>query len=199
MKVEKSFFFLPPFFKEGQKIKTLTLFISALLLISASQLAFLDCQPFGCFHLKKVTWTQPCNCQFNHCLMPRIYNKEKQREFNFMSSFHLQKRSITVYKSQLYRIMWQDTWLMYCFEELRITLWEITHFFLFTIIWTPHSVSDILMHCFFPSELLWTNTFCWESKALKSDTTETKSILCKVQTRFPVCTPILKLVLWSQF
>lgn len=121
MKVEKWNFFLP--FVEGRQKKA---FISAFLLISASQLAFLDCQPFGCFQLTEVTWTQPCYCQFNHCLMPRIYNKVKEKEFNFMSSFHLQKRCITVYK--IYWIMWQDTWLMHCFEELRITLWEMTHY-----------------------------------------------------------------------
>lgn len=118
-------------------------FISTLFLISASQLAFWDSQHFECFYLKEVTWTQPCNCQFNHCLLPRIYNKGKEKELSFMSSFLLQKRSITVYKSQLYRIMWQNTWLMYVFEELRITQWEIAHFLLFlilNIVWAPHSV-----------------------------------------------------------
>lgn len=117
--------------------------ISAVLLISASQLAFWDSQHFECFHLKEVTWTQPCNCQFNHCLLPRIYNKGKEKELSFMSSLLLQKRSITVYKSQLYRIMWQNTWLMYAFEELRITQWEIAQFLLFlilNIVWAPCSV-----------------------------------------------------------
>lgn len=118
-------------------------FFVVFFLISASLLAFLDYEHFGCCHLKKVTWTQPCDCQFNHRLLPRIYNKEKEKELSFMSSFLLWRRSITVYKSQLYRIMWQNTWLMYSFEELRITQWEIAHFLLFLIfiiIWVPHSV-----------------------------------------------------------
>lgn len=128
---------------EGEKEVFLFIITQALLFIPVSLWALLDYQHFGCFHLKKVTWTQACDCQFNHCLLPRIYNKEKEKELSFMSSFLLQRRSITVYKSQLYRIMWQNTWLMYSFEELRITLWEIAHcplFLIFIIIWAPHSV-----------------------------------------------------------
>lgn len=111
----------------GQKVrKTVSAFSSHLffiqLLFCISWLsAFLEAFGGG-----GVTWTQPCNCQFNHRPLPRIYNKERQKESSFMSHFLLQKRSITVYKSQLYRIMWQKAWLMPSFEDPRITLWEIS-------------------------------------------------------------------------
>lgn len=114
----------------GQKVrKTVSsVFSSHLFFIPASLLDFLDGQRFWRLSSKRrgVTWTQPCNCQFNHRPLPRIYNKERQKELSFMSHFLLQKRSITVHKSQLYRIMWQKAWLMPSFEEPRITLWEIS-------------------------------------------------------------------------
>lgn len=107
-----------------------------------------------------------------------------------MSSFLLQKRSITVYKSQLYRIMWQGTWLMYCFEELRITLWENIHFS--PVSYFRHNLSPsldilILNGLFLMNKVL--REFCSESKVLKSDTTETKSILCSLQPNFLFALP----------
>lgn len=111
---------------KGEKDR-LCLFISSLLYFSFS-FGFLGLSAFWRLWFERggVTWTQPCNCQFNHRPLPRIYNKEREKELSFMSHFLLQKRSITVYKSQLYRIMWQNVWLMHSFEELRITLWEIS-------------------------------------------------------------------------
>lgn len=58
--------------------------------------------------------------------MPRIYNKnykkEKDKEFIFMSSFYQRRRSITVFESQLYRIMWRDIWLLYRFDKLQFNV-----------------------------------------------------------------------------
>lgn len=113
-----------------------------------------------------VTWTQPCNCQFNHRPLPRIYNKEREKELSFMSHFLLQKRSITVYKSQLYRIMWQKAWLMHSFEELRITLWEIS-----SVSYFHHYLSGSILNIPPPPHLDKSSA----AARPQSDATETKS------------------------
>lgn len=73
----------PPKKKEKKKVRK-TFHISAVLSISS-----LGLSAFWMFHLQKATWTQPCDCQFNHRPLPGIYNKEKEKELSFTSSFLL--------------------------------------------------------------------------------------------------------------
>lgn len=175
---------------------------SSSLLYSSFSFGFLGLSAFFAgFPLRGgVTWTQPCNCQFNHRPLPRIYNKERQKELSFMSHFLLQKRSITVYKSELYRIMWQKAWLMPSFEEPRITLWEIS-----SVSYFHHYLSGPLtiqiLNIFFHLDKR------SAAKRLKSDTTETKSGIGRwrrpnfhLRRNFKTCAVIqnVNLSIWSK-
>lgn len=101
-----------------------------------SLLAPLDYRPFGCSTLKRLHELSRAIANLITGRCQEFTTKRRKKNWVSRPAFFFGGRSITVYKSQLCRIKWHETWLMSPFEELRIAQWEIAHFdpFLISII-----------------------------------------------------------------
>lgn len=136
--------------KKGKRWERLFIFQQS------SLLAPLDYRPSGCSTYKRLHELSRAIANLITGRCQEFTTKRRKKNWVSRPAFFFGGRSITVYKSQLCRIMWQETWLMSPFEELRIAWWEIAHFDLFLIFIIIRATNFIffdLLWNFFP---IWT-------------------------------------------